>query len=46
MADFGVMMPFILGTEFMMPLLDQKWLVPAAHTAKGKGTRSVSKVAH
>ena len=30
MADLGVMMPFIFGTEFMMPLLDQKWLEPAS----------------
>ena len=26
-AVFGVMMPFTLGTESMMPVGDQKWLV-------------------
>ena len=37
MADFGVMMPFILGTELMMPLFDQKWLVPASRISSKAG---------
>jgi len=37
MDDFGVMMPFILGTEFMMPLGDQKWLEPASRMVSKSG---------
>ena len=37
MADLGVMMPFILGTEFMMPFGDQKWLEPASRMDSHSG---------
>ena len=33
----GVMIPFILGTEFMMPFADQKWLLPASRMVSKSG---------
>jgi len=38
-AVFGVMMPLTLGTESMMPLGDQKWLVSASRIFSSKSPR-------